>query len=300
MTLHGEHRLAQGFCLLSDADTDAPPCPAIATVSTLDQSWDGGGWALGRAAFVGGAVWCDRPYFTGNPTVDWFVGVANQGTAAGAWVQIGNEQNLPLEDFSGGPAAYFAFEDAVRAAASGPNALLAMPPSPGVPGWHEWVRDLGDHAVHAYGSFDQMRQIVQWFLNNTAGDLYVTECNFGAGNTVDVDTWASVELVPFLDWCATEERVRMVAYFAWRWDQSSSLPTSLDAAGTAVETVIRDWTPASGGSQPPMDGGVDPPPFDIDAARDGLWSIAQLCEDNGHVWLGQAVKSAVALSKGDT
>jgi hypothetical protein len=290
MTLRGEHRLAQGFVVLSDADTDAPACPAVATVSTLDQSWETGAWSLGRAAFVEGAVWVDRPYFTGNPTVDWFVGVANQGTAAGAWVQVGNELNLPLEDWQGGPAAYFAFEDAVRAAASGPHALLAMPPSPGIPGWEAWVRPEGDHAVHAYGSFDQMRAIVEWYLANTSGDLYITEANFGAGNTVDVDTWAAVELVPFLDWCAAQERVRMVAYFAWRWNESATLPTSLDAAGTAIATVIRDWTP-------PMDGGSEVPPDPIDAVRDQVWTLADRAEGLGHPWLGQAWKAACALSK---
>src|SRR4030095_11629492 len=95
--------------------------------------------------------------------------------------------------------------------------------------------------------FTGMRSIVEWYLDNTAGECWITECNFGAGNTVDVDTWAATELVPFLDWCATQERVKTACYFAWRWDQSSTLPTSLDAAGTAIEVVIRDWTA-------PMDG----------------------------------------------
>ena len=70
------------------------------------------------------------------------------------------------------------------------------------------------------------------------GQLYVTECNFGAGNVVDVDVWAWSELAPFLDWCNLQPRVVMAAYFAWRWDQSSTLPTSLDANGTAITSVL--------------------------------------------------------------
>jgi N-acetylmuramoyl-L-alanine amidase len=241
--------LAQGFVLLSQHDTDAPACPAVATVSTLDQPWDDGGFAIGVAAAERGAIFVDRPYFVGNPTVGWFVEMADLVTAAGGYCQVGNELNLALEGWAGGPEAYFAFEDAVRLAADAPERLLAMPPSPGVPGWEAWVRPEGHHAAHAYGSFDRMRGVVEWYLEHTAGDVWITECNFGAGNAVDVDAWATTELVRFLDWCATQERVRFVAYFAWAWGGAPPMPTPVDARGTAVETVIRDWTP-------PMDGGA--------------------------------------------
>jgi GH25 family lysozyme M1 (1,4-beta-N-acetylmuramidase) len=236
--------LAQGFVLLSQQDTDAPACPAVATVSTLDQPWDDGGWNLGADAAAAGSTWIDRPYFKGNPSVGWFVENANSGTGARAWIQVGNEQNLPIEEWVGGPEAWFAFEDAVRLAAHDPERLLAMPPSPGMPGWESWVRPAGHHACHAYGTFDQMRGIVEWYLEHTAGDVYITETNFGAGNTVDIDTWAAIELVPFLDWCASQERVKVAAYFCWCWrTPDSALTTPLDARGTAIETVIRDWTP---------------------------------------------------------
>jgi Glycosyl hydrolase catalytic core len=284
--------LAQGFVLLSDEDTDAPPTPAVATVSTLDQQWDSGGFGLGAAAAARGATWVDRPYWTGNPTVEWLVGRANEVTRNGGWCQLGNELNLPLEDWQGGPEAWFAFEEQVLAAVERPDRCLAMPPSPGVDGWQEWVSPTGPYAVHAYGSSDQMRAVVEWYLGATSDELWITECNFGAGNTVDVDTWAATALVPFLDWLANQPRVRFASYFAWRWNESATLPTSLDAAGTAIETVIRDWLP-------PMNGGAEAPSVDIDAVWDQLWATGDHLEQAGWPWLGQSIKSAVALSKGE-
>jgi GH25 family lysozyme M1 (1,4-beta-N-acetylmuramidase) len=248
--------LRQGFVLLSAGDTDAPQTPAVAVVSKEDAG-DDGGFALGAAAAARGALVVDRPYVTGNPTVGWFVERADRATEAGMWCQVLNELNLEMEGFVGGPEAYFAFEDALRLVAADPERLLAMPPSPGVPGWEAWVRPEGHHAVHAYGSCAQMTDIVQWYVAHTAGDIYLSEINFGAGNTVDVDTWAATELVPFLDWCAGQERVKCCAYFAWRWrTPDSTLTTPLDAAGTAIETVIRDWTPPD----PPAQGAPDPGP----------------------------------------
>jgi len=238
----------QGLVLLSDADVDAPDLPAVCTVSKDDQG-DGGAYFIGQAAAAEGALWCDRAYFTGRPDVAWAVAKADRVTDAGGLFQLGNEQNLDLEGWAGDAADWLAFEAEVRAWADRPDRILAMPPSPGVPDWTSWVSDTGPYAVHAYGSFQQMRDVVDWYLDNRPGDVYVTECNFGAGNQADVDAWAHAELVPFLDWCASEPRVQMACYFAWAWDQSPTLPTSVDARGTAVEAVLRDWTPpANGGS----------------------------------------------------
>lgn len=241
--------LAQGFVVLSQQDTDAPTCPAVGTVSKEDD-WDDGGFALGAVWANSGAIWCDRPYFTGHPDPAALAARCDAAIEAGAsWAQVGNELNLALEGWTGGPADYFAFEDAVRAASRYPGQLLAMPPSPSGD-WQPWVRSAGDHAVHAYGSCAQMRGVVEWYLANTTGRAVITELNFGAGQSVDVDQWAGSELVPFLDWCTTQPRVAVALWFAWRWDQSSTLPTSVDAAGTAVERVITDWVP-------PMEGGAN-------------------------------------------
>jgi len=43
----------------------------------------------------------------------------------------------------------------------------------------------------------------------------------------------------------------------------------------------------------------EPEPFDVDAARDEVWSIAEACEQAGYPWFGQGLKSVVALSKGE-
>lgn len=280
----------QGFVLLSDADTDAPETPAVCSVS-LDESWDTGGYALGAAAAARGALFIDRPYVTGHPAVAWLAERADQATAAGGDAQLGNEQNLALEGWTGGAHEWFQYVDQVRGAAASPERLLEMPPSPGVPHWETWVRNVGHHALHCYGSFAQMRAVVDWYLVHTEGDLFVTECNPGAGTAFDLDQWAHVELVPFLDWCNAQGRVRSVCYIAWVWDQSPTLPASIDARGTAVEAVIRDW-------RPPMNGGSETL-FSIDAVRDQVWQLAGQLEVNGWAWYGQGLKALTSLSKGE-
>lgn len=254
--------IAQGFVVQSDQDTDVPPTPAIATISK-DDAWDHGGLALGQAAVAQGRLWTDRPYFTGNPSVDWLVQRLDRCTSAGGYAQIGNENNLPLEGWQGGPGAWFEFEDTVRQRANNPERLLSMPPSPGMPDWQSWVRPQGHHAVHAYGNLDELQAVVQWFLDNTQGDLFVTECNFAAGRAVDTNAWAWGHLMPFLDWCATQPRIRAVTYFAWVWhNPDSTLATSLDAKGTAIETVVRDWNPPTQ-EVPPVATNVNPPLDDL-------------------------------------
>lgn len=237
--------LKQGLVLLSDEDADAPPLPAVATVSK-DDAWDHGAYDIGAADAALGKLWVDRPYFTGNPSVDWMVAKCDRVTDAGGYAQLGNEANLTdVEHWIGGPAAWDDFYWAVFDRVKAPERLLAMPPSPGLPGWEEWVTPVGGgpHAVHAYGTVDQMRGIVEWYIANTSGDLFVTECNFGAGNEVSVDRWADDHLVPFLDWLATQPRVRFCSYFAWRWRGAPPMPTTVDAAGTRVEAVLRAWRP---------------------------------------------------------
>src|SRR5262249_22766967 len=81
----------------------------------------------------------------------------------------------------------------------------------------------------------------------TTGDVYVTEANFGAGNAVDVDAWTTDSFWPFLDWCATQPRIKAVCYFAWVWDRSATLPTPVDAKGTSVADALTEWTPPAGG-----------------------------------------------------
>ncbi len=237
--------------LLSAADADAPTLPAVATVSK-DDVGDDGARAIGVAAASAGALWCDRPYFTGNPTVEWATERVVLNREDGGVTQLGNELNLPQEGWIGGPEGYDAYYTEVSMAADTP--VLYAPPSPGVPGWQEWVsrRDAPAYGVHAYGNCAQMREVVQWFLDNVTGRIYVTECNFGAGNVVDVNAWAETELAPFLDWCNTQSRIAMVAYFAWRWDQCQYLPCSLDANGTAVTPVLEADAAQLAGAESPI------------------------------------------------
>src|SRR5262249_26475715 len=97
--------LCQGLVLTSDRDTDAPDLPAVCSVSKDDVGNDGG-YSLAVAAAARGALALDRPYFTGNPSVDWMVGKCDRNSAAGLWTQLGNELNLPLEGWQGGLEAW--------------------------------------------------------------------------------------------------------------------------------------------------------------------------------------------------
>lgn len=286
--------LAHGFVVQSESDTDAPWLGAVGSIGTTDQGWDDGAWAIGQAAAAAGVLWVDRPYFTGTPDAGWLVGRADQSAAAGAVVQLGNELNLPAEGWVGGPSAWFAVEDAVRAAASFPARLIAMPPSPGLDGWQSWVRPAGDHAAHVYGSYDDMRGLVEWFLAHTDGLVYVTECNWGAGRSVDVAEWAAGELVPFLDWCVGQARVVCALYFAWLWHGAPAMPTPVDAKGGPVEDVMREWMPpANGGAGYPWDSKVmtvwnlpaDPRDLVAAAAQLGIVRVEFKTADGGSSWL---------------
>lgn len=235
--------LAQALVLLSAKDADAPDLPGLCTVSK-DDPGDDGGLQIGiEASEQRGALWCDRPYAVGNPSVDWMVARVARNWKAGAdCTQVMNEPNLTdVEHWQGGPGAYADYHRAVADRTPGAVTLYA-PMSPGVPGWEEWVAlDRTAYAVHCYGGLSELRRITQWYLDNTQGELWITETNPGAGNTFDLDAWATTDLRPFLDWCSQFDRITLVAYFSHRWDQSPTLPSSIDAAGTRVETVLRTW-----------------------------------------------------------
>lgn len=244
--------LPVGFNILSDRDTDAPPMSAVLTCSKEDD-WDHGGWQLGHdESFHLGAVWIDRPYFTGNPTPEWLAQKVKRNHKAGGLTQLGNEQNHPIEAFHGAPADLFALHDAVlaRLTPDEQEGVIASPPSPGFPEWQRWVNKTArKHAVHCYGDRQLMQAVVQWFLDNTTADLYLTEIDPGAGNRFDLDAWARDHLRPFLAWCEAQPRVQVVLYFAWKWNESRDLPSSVDAAGTAVATTLRDWVARGNGER---------------------------------------------------
>lgn len=229
--------------LLSDRDTDAPFLPGIATVSK-DRNrpgFDHGGWQMGVNAAAVGGLWVDRPYFTGNPPADWLINECRVITQAGGYCQAGNEENLPDEGWQGGFPAWRQFWRDLNTLYPEGN-WLAMPPSPGVPGWDGWViRDAPRLAVHCYGTLQEMMDVLNWYLANTSGDLFITECNFAAGRQVDRNQWAHEHLRPFLDLCGSLTRVKFLAYFAHRWNMSHTLPTPVDAAGTEILTVLQTW-----------------------------------------------------------
>lgn len=237
--------LGAGWHWLPGNDDPQPPLP-VSTFLDLDS-------AMGMRS----SERLCRIYFKGRPPAQEIAEQALAWHRQGCRVQVGNEPNLPQEGFGGGPGAYGHYFMQVRVAAPGARLYYAGM-SPGVPGWRDWyVDDYVQHAdgiaAHAYGTVDQMRAVVE-SLVPLGKPLWLAEVNFGAGQRVDIEEWTRDHLHPFLDWCAGVPQVEAVSYFAYAWrDPDVGLDTPIDGAGTAVERLLRAWTP-------PTDPGGDPMP----------------------------------------
>lgn len=240
--------LAVGWHYLPSGEDD--PQPALGASTFLDTAPTRGLESPQRLC---------RPYFKGRPDP---AGVADQASdwhARGCRVQVANEPNHPIEEFTGGPAAFGSwFSDVVLLA---PGVRLYYPGmSPGFPDWRDWytdpscqgaVADAYGLCVHAYGTLDQMREVTAWIADTYPHKpLWLGEVNFGAGQEVDRDRWADEQLRPFLDWCAAVPTIEAVCYFAYTWPTPDMpTPTPVDGKGTRIETVLREWTPPiNGGS----------------------------------------------------
>jgi N-acetyl-anhydromuramyl-L-alanine amidase AmpD len=207
---------------------------------------------------------------------------ARRESARGASVvQIANEPNVGVEGWTAAASlnsndeglvvAHAGwFEEVCAAAPAVP--ILWTPPSPGVPGYEIWTdhprsRQAMESAAgiswHAYGDFDLLRRTLDAALPAAEAldlDIYVTECNFGAGREVNLSAWASNDLPAFLDHARQIPRVKLVALFAHLWPHpDSSLKTSLDFGGTVVEDSMHRWLAAA---RPPRPNGRPSPPPD--------------------------------------
>ena len=244
-----------GWHYLEDSDAGPP----LGAAAFLDASE----WGATRGHVVGGRArlrLC-RPYWTGNPDAGEIADKAATWGARGCRVQAGNELNHPIERWQGGAAAFRAFFAQVRQRA--PGVKLYWPgPSPGFPGWEGWLdgAEMADGiALHAYGTLQQMQAVTEYTARRFPGKaLWVAECNFGAGQAVDVGRWAREHFAPFLDWCAGLGCVEAVTYFAYKWPTPDmALPVPVDGAGTEIEQVLRGWRapkPKEEQMQPDYDG----------------------------------------------
>lgn len=212
-----------------------------------------------------------RIYQKGRPEPATIARQATTWHQRGCRVQIGNEPNLEMEGFGGGPAEYAAWFLEVANLCPAGTRLYYAGMSPGVAGWRDWyTHPLGRNAVarasglvcHAYGTNSQMFEVTAFLVGMFPDKpLWLGEVNPGAGHTFVLNDWADDHFRPFLDWCAGVPRVEAVTYFAYRWDQSPSLPSSIDGAGTDVERVLRAWTAPGPTPQPgrsPMDPARNP------------------------------------------
>jgi hypothetical protein len=159
-------------------------------------------------------------------------------------VQVHNEVNLAEEWENCTPEAHEAWFLEVCQHANG-AAIYLTPPSPGVPGWHAYLTDKCVEAAsglccHAYGrTLDELKGCVLPFLGR-GKPVWIGETNFGAGNKIDdLAGWIMNAFVPFLRWCAEHPEIEAVCWFAYWWDRSGKLPTSVDAKDTAIEALMR-------------------------------------------------------------
>jgi hypothetical protein len=220
----------------------------------LEDSYDGPVLPVSTFLDVGGTVpgvksrdKLVRLYYKGRPDAADLARRANDWRLRGARVQIGNEPNLPAEGFNGTPADYARLFSEVRSQAHPAAALYWAGMSPGVEGWQDWYAGVKYQpktigiAAHAYGNLKEVKDALEpLFIYGVP--IWVAELNFAAGRQVDVSAWAKNELPRILDWCAQQPLIEAVTYFAYRWPTPDmSLPTPVDAAGTAIERVIQSY-----------------------------------------------------------
>src|SRR5262245_36192830 len=170
-----------------------------------------------------------------------------------------NEPNNPFENTGLDPARYrswfAAWQAEVRARDLGIECWWA-PQSPGLDPmpWFEGCEAADGVVLHSYGlSVDELMGHVRAFRSaHPTVRWMLGECNYGPGEgrTCDRNAWAHDVLAPVLDECASLgcEAVLYFVYSGWEQDDASvGQETPLDAAGTAIDTVLRGWVPAVNG-----------------------------------------------------
>src|SRR5262245_3698589 len=247
-----------------------------------------------------------------NPVAD-TVARARRALAQGAdAVQIANEPNLVVEGWtsanSNDPnlverhASWF--EDVCGSAPEVP--ILWSPPSPGVPGYEIWINHprarqaMGRSSGiswHTYGDLTLMRNTLDLVIpvaDELGLDVYVTECNFGAGNQVNLNDWAAHHLSPFLDHARGLPQVKLVVVFAHVWPHAEGpIQTSLNLGGTIVEQTLGQWIATARPprpsdrrffereGEPPIDEPSGPTPAEMAAANPNIrqqtadWQLAR-------------------------
>jgi hypothetical protein len=95
--------------------------------------------------------------------------------------------------------------------------------------------------VHAYGSCQQILEIVDWYHSVLPDkELLLTEVNAGAGNVFDQAWWAR-EYLALLE--ALQSRPWCIAAigFIWQWHRPDmALPTTVDWIGQPIEAAVRN------------------------------------------------------------
>jgi hypothetical protein len=176
-----------------------------------------------------------------------------------------NEVNNPFERTGLDPAGYRAWFGRWRAKVKALDATLECwwaGMSPGVPGslaWYAGCEAADGTILHAYGlSVDELMALPRLFRRaHPEVRWMVGEANHGvgAGRVCDLNVWASTVLTPSLTECQALgcDSFLYFVYDGWTQDDASvGQATAPIARGTAVERVLRAWTPPQ---EAPVEGG---------------------------------------------
>jgi hypothetical protein len=207
-----------------------------------------------------------RPYYKGNPAPSWLAqkimeldaqAQAQAQHAPTIYYQVGNEPNLPFEDWQGGIPAYTLFFKAVRSLLPPTIKLAWAGMSPGIDGYLDWyaaaVPANPDAVVaHVYAQhYPDMINLTTTIVNVVDPlPVVVGEANFGPGPTIEIDrdAWATDVWRKFLAWTENIPRIIASLYFAYTWNADTPLKTPVDAKGTKIVPVtlgLNGWpTPA--------------------------------------------------------
>lgn len=203
-----------------------------------------------------------RPYYKGNPTprqvAQQIMSMRRQLDTSRfvvrehVYYQVGNEPNLPHEQWRGGLEAYAAFFQDVRKLVPPQVKLAWAGMSPGTDDWLDWYTAANTASpnqpdavvAHVYGlTYEDLVALTTRVLRAVSTlPVIIGECNFGpgAGIVVDRNAWAIDAWDRYLTWTRIQSRILFTLYFAYTWDADMPVGTPVDAKGTyIVHTTIR-------------------------------------------------------------
>lgn len=246
--------IGMGFPNRDIADDDISRIHACKSEDILDLNLFNGRWNLLNKNFVlHGRYYNSAPLEDAQTEANRFINFAAQYP----YVQTWRYRNEPGTEFECSPTQWnawlYLFGIKVRAAL--PNINLFTPAiSPGISNFTDFLAatyEVTTHSVnglklfsgrdvHAYGNPTQVEDILYKVRSLDSKDiLLITEHNFGAGQTYDLNTYAQ-DLNNIRDLCV-KYSIRKLFLFIWQWYMPDIvLPTTVDIENTVTEVWLQE------------------------------------------------------------